>query len=188
MCRVSVLFSLSGAPMLFYGEEIGMGENLALPGRLSVRTPMQWTPYDNGGYSAAPPEAFVRPILSGGAYGFEQVSVGAQRSDRDSLLNWMAALIRVRRECGELGAGSFKVVETGSDAVLGLRHDDGGSAILIFNNLSSKRQTIPLDLAERETATATDLFCDRPDDPIDPKRPRMRMEGFGYRWLLLGGI
>ena len=184
----SVLFSLPGAPMLYYGEEIGMGENLALPGRLSVRAPMQWTPYGNGGFSSAPPEQFVRPILSGGDYGFERVSVGGQRSDPDSLLNWMASLIRTRRECGELGAGNPKVIATGSDAVLGIRHDDHQSAVLVFNNLSPRRQSVPLDLTEREIATATDLFCDRPYEPIDPKRPRMRMNGYGYRWLRLGGI
>jgi maltose alpha-D-glucosyltransferase/alpha-amylase len=184
----SVLFSLPGAPMLFYGEEIGMGENLDLPGRLSVRTPMQWTPHDNGGFSTAPPEDLVRPILSGGEFGYERVSVGALRSDRESLLNWMASLIRVRRECSEIGSGRCSVLEIGNEAVLGLLCDDDESAIVTLNNLSPERQSVTLDLSEREAATATELFCDRPYPPLDPKRQRLRIDGYGYRWLRLGGM
>jgi maltose alpha-D-glucosyltransferase/alpha-amylase len=184
----SLLFSLPGSPMLFYGEEIGMGEQLALEGRLSVRAPMQWTPYDNGGFSSAPPEKFVRPILSESDYGFEAVSVGAMRSDRDSLLNWMATLIRTRRECGEIGAGTWREVATENDAVLGLRYDDSGSAIVILNNLSSQRQTVTLDLTSNEVATATDLLGDRVYGPINPNTRRLRIDGYGYRWLRLGGI
>ena len=184
----SVLFGLPGAPMLFYGEEIGMAEQLALPGRLSVRAPMQWTPYDHGGFSTAPPEQFVRPILSGGDYGFERVSVAAQRADPDSLLNWMAMLIRTRRECGEIGAGKCQVLDTENDAILGLRYDDGDSAIVVLNNLSRDRHTITLDLTEREIATATGLLANRRYEPINSTSKRIRIDGFGFRWLRLGGI
>jgi maltose alpha-D-glucosyltransferase/alpha-amylase len=184
----SLLFSLPGAPMLFYGEEIGMGENLDLKGRLSVRGPMQWTPYDNGGFSMADPAAFVRPMLSGGDYGFEQVSVGALRSDPDSLLNWMANLIRTRRECSEIGAGTWAVIDTGNDAVLGLRHENADSSVLVLNNLSPHRHTITLDLTEAEIAVATDLLGDRAYGPINPDSKRVRLDGYGYRWLRIGGI
>ena len=186
----SVLFSLPGAPMLFYGEEIGMGENLELPGRLSVRAPMQWTSYDNGGFSTAPSERFVRPVLAEGDYGFERVNVATQRSDPGSLLNWLASLIRTRRECGEIGAGSCRVIDTGNDAVLGLRYDDPAhdSAIVVLNNLSPDRHTIELDLTEREIETATSLFADRQYGPINPKSRRMRIDGYGFLWLRLDGI
>lgn len=165
-----------------------MAEQLALPGRLSVRAPMQWTPYDHGGFSTAPPEQFVRPILSGGDYGFERVSVAAQRADPDSLLNWMAMLIRTRRECGEIGAGKCQVLDTENDAILGLRYDDGDSAIVVLNNLSRDRHTITLDLTERELATATGLLADRRYEPINSTSKRIRIDGFGFRWLRLGGI
>jgi maltose alpha-D-glucosyltransferase / alpha-amylase len=186
----SVLFGLPGAPMLFYGEEIGMGEQLTLPGRLSVRSPMQWTAYDNGGFSRAPIECLVRPILDDGDFGHERVSVAAQRNDPDSLLNWLAALIRTRRECGEIGAGRCRVIDSGNDAVLGLRYEDPDhdSAIIVLNNLSPDRQNITLDLTEREITTATCLFADRRYEPLDAKTNRMRINGFGYRWLRLGGI
>ncbi len=184
----SLLFSLPGAPMLFYGEEIGMGENLAVDGRLAVRIPMQWTGYDHGGFSSAPPERFVRPILTGGEYAFERVNVGTQRADPDSLLNWMAALIRVRRECGEIGVGRWQVLDTGDEAVLGLRYTHDGSTVVVFNNLSRRRCTIPLDLDDRELMTATELFSDRRYDPITPDVRRLRLDSLGYRWLRLNGV
>jgi maltose alpha-D-glucosyltransferase/alpha-amylase len=184
----SVLFSLPGAPMLFYGEELGMGEQMALDGRMSVRAPMQWTPYGYGGFSTAPPDHLVRPMLAGGEYGFEQVSAGAMRGDRNSLLNWMAGLIRTRRECGEIGAGKWQALDLGTDAVLGLRHDLEDSSVIVLNNLSPNRHTVTLALPETEYATITDLYCDRVYGAIDHNRPKIRMEGYGYRWMRAGGI
>jgi len=184
----SVLFSLPGAPLIFYGEEIGMGENLDLPERLSVRTPMPWTTYDNGGFSTAPPERYVRPLTSDDHYGFHEVSVGKARGQPDSLLNWMASLMRVRKECGEIGAGTCSPVDTGTDAVLGLRHDIPDSTIVVFNNLSRERKTVTVDMNDLEIATATDLFTDRTYKPIEPTTRRFRIEGRGYRWMRLRGI
>jgi maltose alpha-D-glucosyltransferase/alpha-amylase len=184
----SLLFSLPGAPMIFYGEEIGMGEQLDLHGRMAVRSPMQWMSHDHGGFSTAPPEQLVRPMVSGGDFGFEQVSVGRLRADRNSLLNWMAGLMRTRRESPEIGTGAWSVLNTGNDAVLGLRHSIEDSATVVFNNLGSKRCTVAVDLTPGEIATATDLFCDRDYEPLDPGNPTMRMEAHGYRWIRIGGI
>jgi maltose alpha-D-glucosyltransferase / alpha-amylase len=184
----SLLFSLPGAAMLFYGEEIGMGENLALPGRLSVRAPMQWAAQPNAGFSSAPADRLVRPVLAGGDFGYEKVNVSVQRSDRDSLLNWMAALIRTRRECSEIGSGKSSIVDTGNDCVLALRYDAEGSTVIVLNNLSRERQQVTLELSEHEVATATELFCDKPYPPITATRQRLRLNGSGYRWLRLGGI
>jgi maltose alpha-D-glucosyltransferase/alpha-amylase len=184
----SLMYSLPGAPMLFYGEEIGMGENLALPERLSVRTPMQWTPYNNGGFSSAPPDTFVRPMLTEGDFAYKKVNVGVQRADSGSLLNWLAQLNRTRRECGEIGAGDWSLLNTGDDAVLGIRYDFDGSAIMIFNNLSRKRRTVRIDIGTDEIPTVTDLFSDRPYEPIDPDKREMKMNAFGHRWLRIDGI
>ncbi len=184
----SVLFSLPGAPMVFYGEEIGMGEQMELHGRMSVRSPMQWMSKDHGGFSTAAPEDLVRPMVSTGAFGYEEVSVGRMRADPGSLLNWMAGLIRTRRECSEIGTGAWSVMQTGNDAVLALRHDIADSSTVILNNLSRKRCTISLDLSGDEISSITDLFCDRAYEPLDPEHPQVRMEGFGYRWMRIGGI
>ncbi len=184
----SLLFSLPGAPMVFYGEEIGMGEQVDLPGRMSVRAPMQWMSHDHGGFSTAAPKDLVRPMVTGGGYGYEEVSVGRMRADPDSLLNWMASLMRTRRECSEIGTGAWSVMETGNDAVLALRHDIADSSIVIVNNLGRKRCTVALGLTPEDVATSTDLFCERAYEPLDADNPRMRMEGFGYRWIRVGGI
>jgi maltose alpha-D-glucosyltransferase/alpha-amylase len=184
----SLLFSLPGTPLIFYGEEIGMGEDLALPERMAVRTPMQWSAYDHGGFSCAPPRRFVRPLISKGEYSYERVNVGMQRAKPDSLLNWLAALLRTRRECGEIGVGKSKVLRTGDDAVLGLRFDVPDSTIVVYNNLSRQRRTIDIDIGADEVRTATDLFNDRQYEPLDPRHPRMKIDGLGYRWLRLRGI
>lgn len=182
----TLLFSLPGAPMLFYGEEIGMGENMELPGRMSVRGPMQWTSSGNGGFSSTTPKKHVRPMLTGGEFGHEAVSVGKERGERDSLLNWMAGLTRARRECGEIGTGDWSALDTGNDAVLGLRYNGGDSAIVTLCNLSPAKQSSKLELTEEEQISATELFADAPYP--DPDGKTQQLNGFGFRWLRIGGI
>jgi len=148
---------------------------------------MQWTAYDHGGFSTAPPAQLVRPIVAKGDYGFEQVKVAAMRADPGSLVNVIAALMRTRRECGAIGIGTWRALETGQDAVLARRYDLEGSAIVVLNNLSCRRCTVATDLTEREIATATDLFGDRTYEAIEPGE-RMRLHGLGYRWMRLGGV
>ncbi|HYH13444.1 MAG TPA: alpha-amylase family protein [Thermomicrobiales bacterium] len=184
----SLLFSLPGAPMLFYGEEIGMGENLDLEGRTAVRAPMQWTSFGTGGFSTADETDLVRPILSEGEFGYREVSVSRERSDRDSLLNWLAALIRVRKESGEVGSAEWSLVGTGNDAIFAIRFDADDSTVMVVNNLSPDRHTITLDLSEEELTTATDLLTDRRYDPLRETGGRMRINGYGFRWIRYGGI
>lgn len=163
-----------------------MGENLEVPGRRSVRTPMQWSPYGSGGFSSAPPDALIRPMPEG-EYGFREVSVARERSDPDSLLNMIEELIRARRECPAIGTGEWTALETGQDAVLALRYDIEGGSAVVLNNLSAKRCTVLLDLEPGEIETATDLLGDRRYEPLDPQSRRFRMNGYGYRWLQIGG-
>jgi maltose alpha-D-glucosyltransferase/alpha-amylase len=182
----SLLFSLPGAPMIFYGEEIGMGENLALPGRLAVRGLMQWTSYGHGGFSEAHPRTYVRPMLAEDPYGFRNVSVSKQRGERDSLMNWMAGLLRTRRECGEIGTGSWSAFPTGTDAVLGLTYEVPDSRLLIVNNLSGRTQRVRLDAAKAELTCVTEMFADSfyPEWEGD----EITLKPFGFRWLRLGGV
>src|ERR671939_173046 len=97
----SLLFTLPGTPVLRYGEEIGMGEDLKLPGRDAIRTPMQWTPGRAAGFSSAPPDQLAVPVLTRGKYSARKVNVQEQSRDADSLLRWFEQLIRVLRECSE---------------------------------------------------------------------------------------
>jgi maltose alpha-D-glucosyltransferase/alpha-amylase len=147
----SLVFSLPGTPVLFYGEEIGMAENLAIEGRYSVRAPMQWSP--DGGFS---PSAHPRRPLVEGEYGPERVNVAAQRRDPGSLLNWFERLIRRRRECPELGFGTLTLLDAGAPSVLAHRCDWEGETIVAVHELSGRpvRVTLPVD----DGAALVDLF------------------------------
>jgi maltose alpha-D-glucosyltransferase/alpha-amylase len=182
----SLVFSLPGAPMIFYGEEIGMGEDLRLSGRMSVRTPMQWTSHDGGGFSAAPEKLHVRKLVSDGDYGYPKVSVGSQRGERDSLLNWMSSLARARRECGQIGRSPWSTFNTGSDAVLGLKYEAEDGTVITVNNLSKKRQPVALPIPAEELIGVTELFA-------DGHYPELRdgsfaLNPYGFRWLRAGGV
>ena len=165
-----------------------MGEDLSLRERLSVRTPMQWTDGPNGGFSTADRTDLVRPVVSGGDFGFEAVSVARQRGDHGSLLNWIAGLIRTRRECAEIGTGTWRTVESGNDSVLCMRYDTASRTTIVLNNLSPGRRKVTLDLSKDECMTATDLFGDRLYDPITPDDQTFMINGNGFRWIRLLGV
>ena len=131
----ALAFALPGSPVLFYGEEIGMSENLDIPGRMSVRSPMQWLPEPSGGFSTLPPEKLHRPIVGGRKWGPEGLNVADQLRDPDSLLTWMAGLLRVRRATPELGFGKVSVLPVESGAVVALAHDWEDRTLLTFHNL-----------------------------------------------------
>src|SRR5205823_2938193 len=103
----SLMFSLPGTPVLRYGDEIGMGDNLSLPERNSVRTPMQWSDDAQGGFSVA--TKTILPVISKGPWNYERVNVEAQRRDLNSLLNWTERMVRLRKECPEFGWGDYRI-------------------------------------------------------------------------------
>src|SRR3954452_13165251 len=119
------------------GEEIGLGENLALEGRDSVRAPLQWTDGRNGGFSTAPADKLVRPVIKDGQFGYSKLNIMAQQRDPGSFLNWMRRLISVRRGCPEIGSGELGLLKTDQDAVLAQLYDLHGQRLLILHNLSS---------------------------------------------------
>jgi maltose alpha-D-glucosyltransferase / alpha-amylase len=179
----SLLFALPGTPVLRYGEEIGMGDELALPGRLGVRTPMQWSAEPNAGFSAAPPERMVRPVVSGGRFGYETVNVDAQRRDPGSLLNFMLRLVRTRKECPEFGEGEMTVLETGDPSVLAHCCEWRGGLALAVHNLSGEPRTATLSLDVDDAGRLVDLLGDRPYEPIRGTPAEFQLDGYGYRWL-----
>ena len=160
----SLLFSLPGTPTLYYGEEIGMGEDLEAEGRMAVRTPMQWEPTRNGGFSTAAPRRLVQRVVPDG-YGPEHVNVADQKRDPDSLWTFVRSLIQTYRECPELGWGDFRVLDQPHREVLVHRCGWQGSAVVTVHNLSSRPVTTqfhldPDDLVGEEPAWLEDLFSD----------------------------
>src|SRR6202000_1491865 len=132
----SLMMSLPGTPVLRYGDEIGMGDNLRLPERNAARTPMQWSAEPNGGFSTHPRP--VTPVIADGAYGFKQVNVAAQRRDPDSFLNWMERMVRMRKEVPEIGWGDFSFVPLRAPGVLAMQYDWRNNAVLVIHNLMAE--------------------------------------------------
>ena len=179
----SLLFSLPGTPVLFYGEEIGMAENLDVDGRLAVRTPMQWTHERNAGFSAAAPSRLPSPVVSG-AFGPEHVNVGAQREDPDSLLNFMGQLIRRYRESPELGWADLKLLDQPHRSVLAheCRWDD--RRLVALHNFRSESITVPLQLEDCDDSHRLVDLLERCTTEVDADgRAELTLDGYGYRWL-----
>ncbi len=131
----SLVFSLPGAPVLFYGEEIGMAENLEIPGRMSVRAPMQWSNEPNGGFSGAPEDGLRRPVVKGRRWGPAGINVEQQSRDPASMLNWTERLIRRRRETPEIALGAWSLVPVSEACIVALRYDWGNRTVLLIHNL-----------------------------------------------------
>ena len=181
----SLAFTLPGTPVLFYGEEIGMGENLDIPGRASVRSPMQWSDGVNGGFSTADTERLRAPLVRG-EYGPEHVNVAAQRRDPESLLNWMERIIRRRKECPEFGWGVPTVLDTADDAVLAIRSDADTSTLLAVHNLGADPVTARLALRDDDDCEVLEDLL-RGHAPLSPDGGAVpvELEPYGYRWLRL---
>ncbi len=181
----SLAFSLPGAPVLFYGEEIGMGENRDIPGRLAVRSPMQWSEGPGAGFSRAAPGDLCRPPTELPGFGPATVNVTDQRRRPDSLLNWFERLIRRRRESPEIGHGSYARIATDDPAVLAHRCDWEGSTLVAVHNLAGRGARVDLGaLLADEVAGLTDLFGTRDLRVVDGLL-RFDIEPYGHRWFAL---
>src|SRR5690606_38636139 len=143
----SLLFSLPGTPMLQYGDEIGIGDDLSLPERNCARTPMQWTHERHGGFSKA--EQVVRKVIDDPEYGFQQVNVADQRRDRDSLLNWTTHMIRTRRGCPEISWGKVTVLAAGAAEVLILKYTWRSTELVVVHNFAAAPRVAELALGEQ---------------------------------------
>jgi maltose alpha-D-glucosyltransferase / alpha-amylase len=181
----SLLFSLPGTPMLQYGDEIGMGENLRLPERECARTPMQWTGDRHGGFSRA--RRIVRPAVTDPVFGYERVNVADQRRDPGSLLNWVERLIRTRRECPEIAWGTFEVLRTDARSVLVLRHGWRGTSLVTMHNLSSRPQRFRLSTDQAGGALLVDLFDGSESRARNDGQHHLSLDGYGWRWYRVGG-
>lgn len=178
----SLLLSLPGTPLIVYGDEIGMGEDLSLPGRNSVRTPMQWSDEKNGGFSPADESRLERPVVSEGKFSYTEVNVRSQQNDPDSLLNWMKELFRLRREALECSHGRAKFLSSDSASVLVHQCSHQRRKMLFVHNLSGDavKTTVTLDLygAELEVLFGDGEIKQREKDDVT-----FRLPEYGFAWL-----
>ena len=181
----SLQFSLRGTPVLRYGEEIGMGEDLSLPGREAIRTPMQWSLTSNGGFSPAPADRLVRPVIADGPYGWKKVNVTTQRHDPTSLLSWFERMIRTLREAPEVGAGSCTHVDLPTPpGVLAHRADGPTGTMLFLHNLGTEPATVDLGSLYADAEMPNDVLADRDYGDVG-KLDALAIDGYGYRWIRL---
>jgi maltose alpha-D-glucosyltransferase/alpha-amylase len=182
----SLMLGLPGTPVLRYGDEIGMGENLRLPERNSARTPMQWSGERQGGFTKS--EKPILPVISGGAYGFEHVNVAQQRRDPDSLMNWMERMIRMRKEAPEVGWGEFTVLQTRKPEVLAIRYDWRNNSVVVVHNLSAEPREVLLDVGVEDSGCLVNLLSQEISDADAAGKHRLLLEPYGYRWYRVGGL
>ena len=182
----SVLFSLPGTPVIRYGDEIGMGDDLRLKERDCARTPMQWSSEENAGFTSA--ERPVRPVISQGPFSCSEINVEKQRRDPNSLLNWTAQMIRVRKECPEIGWGTWKIIPTHSQHVLALCYEWRGNSVVVLNNFSSQPQEARFQLGGEAGQELTNLLVNESVQADEKGQYRIAVESFGYRWFRVGGL
>jgi maltose alpha-D-glucosyltransferase/alpha-amylase len=181
----SLLFALPGAPVLRYGDEIGMGEDLSLNERDAVRTPMQWANEPNGGFSKAKRTKY--PVIAAGPYGCSVVNVAAQRRDPGSLLNWMVNMIRLRKECPEIGWGEWKRLPVRAKPVLALSYEHQGRRVIVLHNFSREPQSVRLRVQGKGREVLANLI--QADESRNAAGVHgVTLEAYGYRWYRVGGL
>jgi maltose alpha-D-glucosyltransferase/alpha-amylase len=180
----SLLFSLPGTPMMQYGDEIGMGEDLRLPERECARTPMQWTGEAQAGFSHS--RTLVRPVINDPTYGYRTLNVAQQRRDAGSLLNWTERMIRMRKECPEISWGDFVVLRTNVPQVLVLRYDWRGASLVTLHNFDHRAHTVHLDPGVAAGHQLFEVFDGRHSRAQNDGAHRIRMEPQAWRWFRVG--
>ena len=187
----SLLFTLPGTPVIRYGDELGMGDDLSLPERECGRTPMQWSNEPHAGFTKS--DKPQTPVISGGPYGYEHINAAIQRRHPQSLLNWTERIIRMRKEVPEIGWGNFEVIDVDDPAVLVMRYDWRNNSVLFVHNFDSKPREIVYavglkgDDAEHGKLLIN-LLAEDHSKADDRGKHRLIIEAYGYRWYRVGGL
>jgi maltose alpha-D-glucosyltransferase/alpha-amylase len=181
----TILFSMQGSPIIYYGDEIGMGDNIWLQDRDGVRTPMQWSAETNAGFSPAPADQLYAPVIDDETYGYHTVNVAAQQDDPDSLLNWTKRLIQIRKAHPVFGRGSFEFLLPQNVHILAYVRKLEQEVMVIVNNLSETPQEVLLDLDDYAGQIPQELFSDQRLAPIQNEPYELELPPYAYRWLLL---
>ncbi len=180
-----LLMSLPGSPILYYGDEIGMGDNVYLGDRNSVRTPMQWNGGFNAGFSSADPERLWLPLISNALYGYQAVNVDSQQRNPTSLFNWTRRLIEVRRSTRVFGRGSIEFLKPDNHRVLAFTRTIGRESVLAVNNLAGTAQAVELDLSRFAGAIPVEMFGASVFPRINHEPYVMMMGPYNFYWFRL---
>ena len=181
----SLLLSFPGTPIIYYGDEIGMGDNIYLGDRNGVRTPMQWTPDRNGGFSRCDPAKLYLPPIMDPVYGYQAVNVEAQSRSLSSLLSWTKRMIAVRKTSQVFGRGTLSFVRPKNRAVLAYVREYAGEAILCVANLSRSAQAAELDLSAWKGRIPEEMVGRSRFHPIDDRAFVVTLAPYGFFWLQL---
>jgi len=184
----SLMFTLPGTPVVRYGDEIGMGDDLKLPERNCARTPMQWSTEPHAGFTKA--RRPILPVISDGPYGYQHVNAAKQRRDPNSLLNWTERIIRMRKEVPEVGWGDFEVLSTRNPAVLAIRYDWRNNSVLFVHNLDAIPREVAFStgLRGKESRLLVNLLTDDHSRAREDGKHHLLLEAYGYRWYRVGGL
>jgi maltose alpha-D-glucosyltransferase / alpha-amylase len=184
----SLMFTLPGTPVIRYGDELGMGDDLSLPERNCARTPMQWSTEPHAGFTKS--DKPLLPVIDKGPYGYQHVNAADQRRDANSMLNWSERIIRMRKEVPEVGWGDFEVLKTGTPAVLAMRYDWRNNSVLFLHNLDSKPREVSFStgLETEEGDMLVNLLTADHSRANDRGRHEVLLEPYGYRWYRVGGL
>ena len=182
----SLLMTLPGTPVVRYGDEIAMGDDLSLPERNCARTPMQWSSEPHGGFTKS--DKPILPVISGGPYGFEHVNVAAQKRDPNSFMDWTERIIRMRKEVPEIGWGDFEILDAHAKEVLAIRYDWRNNSALFVHNFSSIPREVEFSTGIRHSGQLVNLLSNDHSNPAKSGRHRVLLEPYGYRWYRVGGL
>jgi maltose alpha-D-glucosyltransferase/alpha-amylase len=179
----SLLLSMPGSPVLYYGDEIGMGDNIYLGDRDGVRTPMQWRPERNAGFSRADPQRLYLPPVMDAVYGYEAVNVEAQQRDPSSLLNWTRRMLNVRASSTVFGRGTLVILKPGNRKILAYLREHGDEIILCVANLARSAQPVELDLARFKGRVPVEMMGRTAFPPIGDLPYLLTLGGHGFLWF-----
>lgn len=181
----SLLMSMPGSPTIYYGDELGMGDNIYLGDRNSVRTPMQWSPDRNAGFSRADPARLYLPPLMDSVYGYQAINVEAQTRSASSLLNWMKRLLAVRKAHQAFGRGSLELLAPGNRKILAYLREYAEESLLCVANLGRSAQPVELDLSRFRGRVPIEMLGRSRFPPIGDLPYLLTLPGHGFYWFLL---
>ncbi|HEX5391945.1 MAG TPA: putative maltokinase, partial [Rhodocyclaceae bacterium] len=181
----ALLFSMPGSPVIYYGDELGMGDNVYLGDRNGVRTPMQWSPDRNGGFSRVDPQGLYLPPIMDPVYGYESVNVESQTRDTSSLLSWTRRLLSMRKSHAAFGRGSLTFLRPGNRKILAYVRSYDGEHLLCVANLSRTAQPVELNLSAHKGRTPVELLGRTPFPPIGDLPYMVTLPGHGFYWFRL---